>query len=68
MRSEWTRADGRFTLTVEIPPNTTAEVWVPTLGGHAGPTPPRADFVRVDGDRVIYRVPSGSFTFTTRGP
>ncbi len=68
VRSAWTRADGRFTLKVLIPPNTTAEVSVPTLGGHAGPTPPRADFVRVDGDRVIYRVPSGSFTFTTRGP
>ncbi|MEU0884662.1 alpha-L-rhamnosidase C-terminal domain-containing protein [Lentzea sp. NPDC005914] len=32
-RSEWHRRDGRFTLAVTVPPNTTAEIRVPLLGG-----------------------------------
>jgi alpha-L-rhamnosidase len=64
-RSEWTRADGRFTLAVEVPSNTAAEVWVPTLGGRVVLQPDRAQFVRVDGDFAVYRVGSGSFTFAS---
>lgn len=65
VRSEWTRADGRFTLTVTVPANTTAEVWVPLRGGRVVHQPRRAEFVRVDGDYAVYRVGSGSFTFAT---
>jgi alpha-L-rhamnosidase len=64
-RSEWTRTDGRFRLTVTVPTNTTAEILVPTLGGRPGATPDRAHFVRVDGGYAVYRVPSGTYTFTT---
>lgn len=63
-RSKWTKADNRFTLTVVVPANTTAEVWVPR-GGHVVRAPHRAEFVRVDGDYAVYRTPSGTFTFVT---
>jgi alpha-L-rhamnosidase len=65
VRSEWTKADGRFRLTVTVPANTTAEVWVPLHGGRVVQDPDRAEFVRVDGDYAVYRVPSGSFAFAT---
>ncbi|GAA1037996.1 hypothetical protein GCM10009557_52850 [Virgisporangium ochraceum] len=64
-RTEWTRGDGRFRLTVTVPTNTTAEVRVPTLGGRPGPTPDRATFTGVDGGYAVYRVPSGMYTFST---
>jgi alpha-L-rhamnosidase len=64
-RSEWVRSEAGFRLTVTIPTNTTAEVWVPKLNGRAAATPDRAEFVRVDGDYAVYRVPAGTYTFTT---
>jgi alpha-L-rhamnosidase len=64
-RSEWTRTDRRFTLAVTVPPNTDAEVWVPVQNGHHVQAPRRAQFIRVDGTYAIYRVNSGTYTFTT---
>lgn len=64
-RSEWVRSDGRFTLTVVVPSNTGAEVWVPLQGGRVAQAPHRADLVRVDGDYAVYRTPAGAFTFVT---
>ncbi|NUR38663.1 MAG: alpha-galactosidase, partial [Streptomyces sp.] len=61
--SEWTRADGVFRLRVEVPPNTTAEIRVPTGGGKPGQAPDGARFERVDGDRAVYRAGSGSYLF-----
>jgi alpha-L-rhamnosidase len=49
---------------VTVPTNTSAEVWVPTQGGMVVDKPDRADFVRVDGGYAVYRVASGSYTFT----
>nr|BFE73675.1 hypothetical protein GCM10020092_069760 [Actinoplanes digitatis] len=49
-----------------VPPNTTAEVRVPTVDGPVTRTPHRARFLRTDGDHAVYHVPSGSYTFTTR--
>ena len=65
-RSEWTEDTASFRLTVDVPPNTTAEVWVPTAGRSACWAPERAEFLRVDGDYAVYRVPSGSFVFAAR--
>jgi alpha-L-rhamnosidase len=66
-RSEWSRstgpAQGRLTLLVVVPANTTAEIWVPLLGGHVDKEPLRARFLRVDGDYAVYRAPAGSYTF-----
>ncbi|WP_329342943.1 glycoside hydrolase family 78 protein [Streptomyces sp. NBC_00663] len=64
--SEWTRTDGVFRLRVEVPPNTTAEIRVPTRGGKPEPTPDGARFERVDGDRAVYRVGSGTYVFIAR--
>jgi len=64
-RSVWTRSDRRFTLTVTIPPNTTAEIRVPVQQGHAVTAPHRARFDRTDGGYAVYRVASGTYTFTT---
>jgi hypothetical protein len=65
VRAEWARTAGRFTLTVVVPTNTTAEIWVPTQGGRVVLTPNRAEFLRTEGDYAVYRVGSGSFTFAT---
>ncbi|GAA4671632.1 alpha-L-rhamnosidase [Phytohabitans rumicis] len=65
VRSTWSRADRWFRLTVDVPTNTAAEVWVPLRGGHVAAKPHRAEYVRVDGDYAVYRVPSGSFTFVS---
>ncbi|GAA1656064.1 alpha-L-rhamnosidase [Actinoplanes couchii] len=65
-RSEWTRDGNRLRLTVTIPPNSTAEVWLPTLGRRPAPPPPRAEWLRTEGGYAVHRVPSGTYTFTTR--
>ncbi|MFD7436022.1 family 78 glycoside hydrolase catalytic domain [Streptomyces sp. NPDC059861] len=65
--SEWTLKDGTFRLNIQVPPNTTAEVRVPR-GRHTHQDAPRgADLQRVDGDRAVYRVSSGTYSFTVRG-
>jgi alpha-L-rhamnosidase len=61
--SSWTRSERRFALTVTVPANTTAEVWVPTDGRRIVQTPARATFERVEGGYTVYSVPSGGFTF-----
>lgn len=61
--SSWTREDGRFQLDVTIPPNTTAEIRVPTSGGHAVATPAGATFAGIEGDRAVFTVGSGSYRF-----
>jgi alpha-L-rhamnosidase len=62
-RSSWTKGDGWFSLTVTVPPNTTAEIWAPLLGGRIVHPPKRAMFDRVDSGYAVYRVGSGSYTF-----
>ncbi|MED7931670.1 family 78 glycoside hydrolase catalytic domain [Nonomuraea sp. LP-02] len=61
--SEWSRGQRTFKLTVEIPPNTTAEVWVPAKDRPAASSQ-RAEFLRMDDGHAVYRVPSGSYTFS----
>ena len=64
--SEWTRSRGVFRLEIEVPPNTTAEVRVPTDGRKPDRSPKGATFVGIDGDRAVNTVPSGSYEFTAR--
>ena len=66
----WTRSDGRMELTVEIPPNTTALVWLPgaelatvTEGGEALQG---LDGIRSsvqEGDHVAIEIGSGRYAF-----
>jgi alpha-L-rhamnosidase len=65
-RSSWTKKDGRFALSVTIPANTQAEVWVPATDQRAVAASHRATFQRIDGAYAVYAVASGSHTFTVR--
>jgi hypothetical protein len=64
----WSVENGRVVLQVTIPPNTTAEIWVPT-SGQPVTAPAGATFARTDtvgGVRYsVYGVGSGSFRFTS---
>jgi alpha-L-rhamnosidase len=65
--SEWTKNDdGTLKLDVTIPANTSAEVWVPTLGKGAS-APGGATFVRDetagDATYAVYAVDPGSHSF-----
>jgi alpha-L-rhamnosidase len=61
--SQWIRNNGTFQLTVTVPPNTTAEVWVPMGGSPTAVSPSGPTFQRIEGDREVYRVPSGTYMF-----
>jgi alpha-L-rhamnosidase len=62
--SEWTRKHGRFRLKVKVPPNTTAEVYVPARAHNSHTAPRGATFIRFAGGRAVYGVASGSYSFT----
>ena len=71
--SDWKLEDGRFSLEVTIPANTTATVYVParsagdiTESGKPLSEAPGVKFLRVEGDRVVLAVDSGSYRFATR--
>ena len=64
--SEWTRRHGVFRLEVEVPPNTIAQVRVPTGGRKPHATPRDATFLGIEGDRAVYSIPSGSYAFAAR--
>jgi hypothetical protein len=58
----WERADGRFTLRVTVPANTTARVFVP---GEYVQAPTAATAHGRDGDRAVFDVPAGVYEFTS---
>jgi alpha-L-rhamnosidase len=64
--SSWTKSDGRFTLSVSIPPNTKAEVWIPSQSGQVlandGKPLPQT---RVENGYAIVEVGSGNYSFMT---
>ncbi|MFG1912131.1 family 78 glycoside hydrolase catalytic domain [Kribbella sp. NPDC048928] len=62
--SQWRRQDDGLHLTVTIPVNTTAEVFVPAAAAQEV-TAAGSDFVRVDGDRAVFGVGSGTYHFRT---
>ena len=65
IRSEWVKGDDRFDMTVEIPANTTAEIWVPKVFATNVITPQRALFLRTEDGYDVYRAGSGVFTFAS---
>ncbi|MFF3444226.1 alpha-L-rhamnosidase C-terminal domain-containing protein [Streptosporangium sp. NPDC002721] len=66
-KSSWTKSDDRFKLKITVPPNTTAEVRVPTTDRQTVIAPHRATFERVEGGHSVYSVPSGDdFVFVVR--
>ncbi|NEB00394.1 family 78 glycoside hydrolase catalytic domain [Streptomyces sp. SID13726] len=62
--TRWRLRDGRFTLTCEVPPNTTAEVWVPAARADAV-SRTHGTFLREEDGCAVYRVGSGTHRFTT---
>jgi alpha-L-rhamnosidase len=66
IRSEWRMNSARFHMTVEIPANTTAEVWVPYGDGTTLSTPERAELLRTETGYAVYEVGSGTFNFATK--
>jgi alpha-L-rhamnosidase len=63
--SHWRQAGDALSLNVEVPVNTTATVSVPTHDGARPVATPGARFLRMDGDRAVYQVGSGSWRFLT---
>ena len=68
----WERSGDAFRLKVTVPPNSTAEVRVPARrdtdvheGGVAADSAEGVSFVRRTTDRAVYRVESGTYTFTS---
>jgi alpha-L-rhamnosidase len=70
--SEWRREGKSLHLDVEVPVNSSATVSVPLFGEGSGrwraSATAGATFVGIQGDRAIYRVGSGRWSFVTRTP
>jgi alpha-L-rhamnosidase len=62
--TRWRQRSGGFVLTCAVPPNTTAEVWVPGEDPDAV-THTHATFLRTEDGCVVYRVGSGDHRFTS---
>ncbi|MDW4910584.1 alpha-L-rhamnosidase [Streptomyces sp. ADMS] len=62
--TRWQQRAGGFALTCVVPPNTTAEVWIPAAAPEEV-THTRATLLRQEDGCVVYRVESGSHRFTT---
>jgi alpha-L-rhamnosidase len=62
--TQWRQRSDGFTLTCSVPPNTTAEVWIPA-DAPAAVTHTTAAFLRSEDGCAVYRVGSGTHRFTT---
>jgi hypothetical protein len=69
---EWKKTDGRFSLTLTIPANTTATIFLPvtnlktvTEGGLAVRKAPGVKFLREESGRAVFAVESGSYDFAS---
>ncbi|MGP4010587.1 alpha-L-rhamnosidase [Streptomyces sp. 4N124] len=61
--TQWRRKAGRFSLTCTVPPNTTAEVWIPASAPETV-TRTHGTFLRQDDGCAVYQVGSGTHHFT----
>jgi hypothetical protein len=71
--SDWKRAGGKFTLSVTIPANTTATVFIPaasaesvTEGGKPAAQSGGVKFLRMENDRAVFEIESGAYMFGSR--
>ena len=69
--SEWQREDGKLTMNITIPANTTATVYVPTKnvamvmeGAQTAAKATAVRFLRVEDGSAVYEVASGAYRFT----
>jgi alpha-L-rhamnosidase len=63
VKSSWKRADGRLSLLVTLPPNTTATIYVP--GANAAETGGLKP-LRSEGGATVFEAGSGSYAFTVQ--
>jgi hypothetical protein len=70
--SDWEKTEGKFSLRLTIPANTTATVFVPSQkpknvseSGMAAANSPGVRFLRQEQDRAIFEVDSGHYEFTS---
>jgi alpha-L-rhamnosidase len=70
MVSNWKHGDGKFSLKISIPANTSATVYVPTKSANTvtedGKPAAQSDgvkFLRVEGNCAVYAVESGNYEF-----
>lgn len=61
--TDWKTEKGRFHLTVGLPVNTTAEVWIPAARAE-DVTHPGARFLRMDDGCAVFAIGSGQYRFT----
>jgi alpha-L-rhamnosidase len=69
--TSWKKDGGAFTLTVSIPPNTTATVWMPakdavTESGRPVARAHGVKFLRTEGDSALFEIESGNYVFRTK--
>ena len=71
--ASWKREGGAFTLSVSIPPNTTATVWMPakdaasvTESGRPIARARKVKFLRTEGESALFEVESGDYVLRTR--
>jgi len=71
--ASWKKDGGAFTLSVSIPPNTSATVWVPATDAaivtESGRSVARAHgvkFLRTEGDSTLFEIESGNYMFLTK--
>ncbi len=69
----WRRDGGAFTLSVSIPPNTSATVWMPakdaasvTESGRPVARAHGVKFLRTEGDSALFELESGDYVFRTK--
>jgi alpha-L-rhamnosidase len=73
IRSSWRKEDGTFRLSVTIPVNTTASVYVPAIdathvqeGGKPAANVPGVKWLRDEHGAVVFEIGSGNYEFAVR--
>nr|WP_294895650.1 glycoside hydrolase family 78 protein [uncultured Pedobacter sp.] len=73
IKSNWKKDKNTFTWNISIPANTTAEVYLPAKTEKSIKENNKnitnaegVEFIRKDGDRMVYKVNSGDYTFQIR--
>lgn len=70
--SEWEKRDGMFIWNITIPANTSAQVYLPVVGGNAGviekALKESAEYTVVgkEGEYVVLNVPAGTHKFVVK--
>jgi alpha-L-rhamnosidase len=73
VKSDWKKDQAIFTWNITVPGNTKAEVYVPAKsaddimeGGRKASTTEGVTFIRMDGDRAVFEVGSGNYSFRSK--